>query len=287
MRQHFCQACNSTNIGEREIVVPTLNVNPVALPSVLKAPVYVFCTRSSHSARDLAEALMEIGVPAERIKTLDGLQRRIAKGKGLIVAWGEKIANAGTLPVLNRAPLKDKYLEIQKLKAAGVTVPEFKPFNAVMPGLPLGDWLKRSRDHQSANDLRFPAQHTPAFWSKKIEVKEEWRVHVFNGASIRVGRKEKGNDETAAANAHPWIRSLSTGWKLNYGATLKGHPQAETIRAQAKAAVAALGLNFGAVDTYVTPAGQAGVFEVNTSPSISNDNTAGAYALAIKKILTP
>lgn len=285
MKQHFCNACNSTNIGEREIVVPTLNVNPVALPSVLKAPVFVFCTRGSHSARDLAEALMEVGVPAERIKTFDGLQRRIAKGKGLIVAWGEKIANAGALPVLNRAPLKDKYLEIQKLKAAGVTVPEFKPYAAGQVGAQ--GWLKRSRDHQSANDLRFPANHTPAFWSKKIYVKEEWRVHVFNGASIRVGRKEKGNDTTPATDAHPWIRSLSTGWKLNYGATLKGHPQAEAIRTQAKAAVAALGLNFGAVDTYVTPTGQVGVFEVNTSPSISNDNTAGAYALAIKKILTP
>jgi hypothetical protein len=280
-RERYCTACNSAHtIAERDVadqVCP--KIAAPALPAVRKAPIYVVCFRGSDSARDLADALVDEGIAAKRIKTQEGYAAAVAKGRGLLIAWGEALGNTGNMAVLNRNIVKDKFVEITKMRNAGVAVPDLR-------AVATAGYIGRARHHQSANDLRNPAAHPPAFWTKKLDIAEEWRVHVFADKSIRVGRKEKGNDETPAANAHPWIRSLSTGWKLNYGASLKGNPKGELVRGMAKSAVAALQLNFGAVDCYITTAGDVGVFEVNTAPSISNDNTATAYAKAIASILT-
>lgn len=266
--ERYCVNCNSTHIGEREAAQTAPNIPGVALPANMTTPIRVVCLRKSDSANDLVEALNDLGVPAVRIRTQEGLTAAIAKPRGTIVGWGEALPNVGNRPALNRNPLKDKLVELQKLKAAGVLVPDF----GTTP--PPAGWLKRTRHHQSASDL-LSANTQADFYTRRLNVTEEWRVHIFADKSIRVGKKVPGE------NPHQWIRSLSSGWKLDYGASLSGNPKAKLIRACAKAAVAALGLHFGAVDVGITADGKVVVFEVNTAPGLSTDNTALAYAKAI------
>lgn len=278
--ERFCVNCNSTHIGEREVAQTAPNIAGVSLPANMTTPIRVICLRKSDSANDLVEALADLGVPAVRIRTKAGIEAAVAKPRGTLIGWGEALPNVGTRPALNRNPLKDKLVELQKLKEGGVLVPEFAIANTHptgnMGGVPGAGWLTRTRNHQSASDLLYPSA-TADFYTKKLNITEEWRVHVFGGKSIRVGKKVPGDE----AAAHAWIRSLASGWKLDYGASLQGHAKAALIRGVSKAAVAALGLHFGAVDVGITADGLVVVFEVNTAPGLTTDNTALAYAKAI------
>lgn len=280
--ERYCAGCNGTHILEREVVQTCPIIAAPTLPAIRKAPILVVCFRGSDSARDLVDALVDEGIPARRVRNQEQLTAAVTKGKGILLSWGEKLAgvNLGTVPCLNRAVMKDKLHEIETLKTKNVAVPEFKlPQHMTINTT---GWLGRSRHHQSANDLLGGVGHD--FYTKKLSVAEEWRVHVFNGKSVRVGKKVPAPEN---GTPHAWIRSLSSGWKLDYGASLQGNPKRDLIRGYAKAAVAALGLNFGAVDVYVTTDGLVGVFEVNTAPSISLDNTQAAYVEAIREILAP
>lgn len=255
--------------------------------------VIVYCDRASTGARDLAVALRAAGVETVRAANMFRARRT-----DLIVAWGAALAME-VLPgfrVLNHSPLKDKLAELMALQAAGVRVPEFRPELdvpetcacpcgqalhqrvMVVPGV----WLGRKRVHQSASDLRRPGTFTPEFYVKKLDVIEEFRVHVFKGKSIRTGKK------MAHPDAHPWIRSGESGWWIDYGKAWRGAVSVvnmASLRDAAKAAVAALGLDFGAVDVGRTIDGHIVVFEVNTAPSLSTPNTAAAYAKAIKEYI--
>lgn len=280
-REHYCTACSSTAIAEREMAQRVPNYTKTVLPLMTAAnrrPVFVCCFRGSDSARDLVDALVDLGVPARRLRNQEQLNARVTAGRGTLIGWGEELTNIGTLAALNRSPLKDKLVEIQKLKAGGVTVPDFivAPSNQATAA----GYLGRTRTHQAAQDLLHPGAAPVAFYTKKLNVTEEWRVHVFNDESIRVGKKVPN---PATGTPHAWIRSRASGWNLDYGASLRGNPKRELIRGMAKAAVSVLGYNFGAVDTGITADGQVVVFEVNTAPSIATENTAVAYAKAIAR----
>ena len=77
-----------------------------------------------------------------------------------------------------------------------------------------------------------------------------------------------------------WVRSRQSGWNVSYD----GVSTSEEMRSLAKSAVAALGLDFGAVDLGVTEEGRVVVLEVNTAPSLDNPNTAACYAERLGKL---
>lgn len=120
------------------------------------------------------------------------------------------------------------------------------------------EWLGREDDHSRGLDLITPPKK-PDYWVKREEFKTEYRVHVFDGYSIRAGEKVKSSRK---GTHHSWIKSWETGWDLDYlGVT-------QPIRDIAFKAVKALKLTFGAVDIGETAKGDLVVLEVNRAPAL-------------------
>lgn len=140
-----------------------------------------------------------------------------------------------------------------------------------------------------------PGQALPKapLYTRGFRKTHEYRVHVFNGKAIDVVQKKKTTQETGR-NTVKHIRSYNNGWVFchedldcdvgDYRAGL----EAIGVRA-----VAALGLDFGAVDVLVRDReGRRGewsrkvvVCEVNTAPNITAPTTLQAYLTAIEECI--
>lgn len=84
-----------------------------------------------------------------------------------------------------------------------------------------------------------------------VEAEREYRVHIFQGRSIRISRKDYSEDKT-------WL------------AVKPGDIDLRPVRSAARQAVEALGLDFGAVDVLASGENNDEVFvlEVNTAPGL-------------------
>lgn len=144
--------------------------------------------------------------------------------------------------------------------------------NPAREGGPDPNWLGRLRHHVGGNDLLNPPAR-PDFYVKKMDLRQEIRVHVFGEVSIRAGQKIP---RAGVATPHKWIRSWDGGWMISYDGTAVR----QAHRDLAKAAIKALGLTFGAVDLGITAEGNAIVLEVNRAPGLEG-NSITTYANAI------
>lgn len=153
--------------------------------------------------------------------------------------------------------------------AAGLRRPA--PTPAPLPDL--RDWVGRSNNHTGGSDLLTPPPQ-PDYFVKKIELVEEFRVHSFMGKSIRAGKKVPRE----GVAQHPWVRSWDGGWRISYD----GVSSKKKHRELAHTAVAALGLQFGAVDIGQKRDGTFVVLEVNRSPGLEG-GTVTAYADAVRQ----
>lgn len=142
------------------------------------------------------------------------------------------------------------------------------------------EWLARSSNHVGGNDLLRGITGSPSFYSKKLSLVSEFRIHSFQGKSIRAGIKAPRIDADKPASIHPWIRSWDGGWRILYD----GVSSKKAHRELAHAAVSALGLDFGAVDIGVDAAGALIVLEVNRAPGLDG-RTIDCYAEAIQRWL--
>lgn len=140
--------------------------------------------------------------------------------------------------------------------------------------VPAGDWVGRVNNHMGGTDLLTPPP-TPDFYVKKLALVKEYRIHSFDGLSIRAGSKQP---REGFANPHAWVRSYDGGWRIVYD----GFKSKEKMRDLAASAVKALGLDFGAVDIGELADKSLVVLEVNRAPGIS-DGSAKAYANAIER----
>jgi hypothetical protein len=162
-----------------------------------------------------------------------------------------------------------------------------RPAPVAVPAQVSGEWLPRMFNHVGGNDLLTPPT-TPDYFSRKLNLTDEYRVHSFDGKSIRAGRKvlRDGFQLPTAGRAlpvgvqpaSPWIRSFDGGWRINYD----GFESSRAMRDLAAAAVTALGLNFGAVDLGLTSDNRLVVLEVNRAAGLEG-NTIEAYATAITR----
>lgn len=157
--------------------------------------------------------------------------------------------------------------------------------------LPAEEWLGRRNNHQGGSDLLRPPA-SPDYWVRKETLVREFRVHSFDGRSIRAGVKTirdgmrtpmgdvipTHNPDHAPHTdlAHPWIRSHEAGWRISYD----GESIADRHRLMAHLACQALGLTFGAVDIGQRADGSLMVLEVNRAPGLEG-GTIDAYAEAI------
>lgn len=207
---------------------------------------------SSDSAKLLAKALEAI-----RVRRADQIGPR-----DIVICWGEALEGSR---VLNGAPLRSKLRDAQILAEA--SVPTIQVSLTHREG-----WLGRSTHHIGGNDLLRPIAN-PAFWVKRENIEEEFRVHSFLGRSIRAGRKIPRD----GMDPHEWIRSWDGGWRIAYlpGSVGPAH------RDLAHRAVKALGLDFGAVDIGRKKGGDLIVLEVNRAPGIEG-GTVERYADAIR-----
>lgn len=144
------------------------------------------------------------------------------------------------------------------------------------PAVPAQDWLARRNNHVGGSDL-LNAPDAPDYYSKKENIVEEYRLHMFLGKSIRAGKKvQKQTRPDGRTPPHAWIRSFDAGWVIDYN----GFESTKAMRELAAAALKALKLDFGAVDMGKRADGSLLVLEVNRAPGIEN-NTTATYATKI------
>jgi hypothetical protein len=169
------------------------------------------------------------------------------------------------------APLQASVAEVQDIINRLMTA-----LNAPVPPAQAAErWLPRANDHVGGNDLlAVPAR--PDFYSRFEEITEEYRIHSFDGRSIRAGRKIPRAD--FAGQPHQWVRSYDGGWSISYD-QFESTP---AMRELARAACEALHLDFGAVDIGRKANGDLLVLEVNRAPGLEG-NTVNHYAEAITR----
>lgn len=102
------------------------------------------------------------------------------------------------------------------------------------------------------------------FYTKYYKKERELRIHVFKGKVIFEQEKLKKN---GVENADKYVRSHDRGWCFAFH-HLTDKPVPDSAREIAIAAVAALGLDFGAVDVGWNSKSGPRCFEVNTAPGI-------------------
>ncbi len=280
--------------------------------------IYIFRSKNSTGARELAEGITLLGTLARRTK---GLALRTLQNGDSVVCWGDRFAvPAGiNVKVLNNIAPLSKFHEAQKLAEAGVptiqvsrTKPADQPARAAERPMfpmrnyrgidllseaqvkslvaqlnahlqaplpvaqPAATWLARNNNHVGGNDL-LEGRANADYYSKKEEIVEEYRVHLFNGKSIRAGKKIQQRTRPDGRTApHQWIRSFDAGWNIVYD----GFASTKEMRAIAKKAVEALGLHFAAVDIAKKADGSLIVLEVNRAPGCEG-GTVTAYAKKI------
>ena len=261
--------------------------------------IYIYRPADSDGARSLADA-----VHGRRWKHARPNLRR----GDVVVAWGARLAPIDGVRILNGAPTSTKYEQALKLKeenvptitvsmqagfsaapsASGmaaftnvrtaanlISAREFgdTPLNRDLlvalradidralatPQPPRREWLPRTNGHIGGADLLVPTT-APDYFSLKETIVKEFRIHSFRGKSIRAGEKKP----RAGATVHPWIRSYDGGWSIDY----TGFKSKQRHRELAAKAVAALGLDFGAVDIGERADKSLIVLEVNRAPGL-------------------
>lgn len=225
--------------------------------------------------------LKEAGVPTiEVAATPPHQQAALAVDPAIAIfnEMAEAAADFSELTGVNRTPVfRDGLAQL----ITGLQRLHFTIGQPIPVATPVATWLPRLYDHVGGEDLLQPPA-APDFFVKKLELVREFRIHSFLGKSIRAGMKaprENYADGTpGAAQRHPWIRSHEAGWRILYD----GVSSKQKHRDLAHKAVAALGLDFGAVDIGEMANGSLVVLEVNRAPGIEG-GTVEAYSNAIRQ----
>lgn len=111
-------------------------------------------------------------------------------------------------------------------------------------------------------------------YTKYVKKRDEYRVHIFNDEVIRVQHKRKRREDDEVDYK---IRNHDNGWVF----CVQDVEPPEDVISQARHAMAASGLCFGAVDViYNAHYDKAYVLEINTAPGLEG-TTLADYAEAI------
>jgi hypothetical protein len=234
--------------------------------------IYIYCTRPSEGARELVREINAQNYWAKRTKTLRWGTGRSSPGGPRRFLGGLPVTGAKPgVTYLNNKPRPTKYSGVTNPAYCGGKCPEVSLS-------PESNWLPRKNNHQGGSDLLRPPVN-PDYYVKKYEIRKEFRVHIFRSgetySSIRAGIKVP-RDGVDSSALHPWIRSYDAGWRLDYGQACQLEIR-QSVRDEAKLAIKALGLDFGAVDVGVLADNRPLVLEVNRAPG-NEGNTTRTYA---------
>lgn len=109
-------------------------------------------------------------------------------------------------------------------------------------------------------------------WVQWVDKVREWRTHIIGGKLHKILEKRGGPEGHTVWN-------MRTGFRFFYPEDIPNG-----IRPLGKAAVEALGLDFGAVDIVTDTEGEHYVLEVNTAPGLG-DRSLETYATALEELL--
>jgi hypothetical protein len=238
------------------------------------------------------------GYSNSALDLVEGLQGRLIKREGSSYVYkpGHTVINWGSaacprvlqgVPVLNRFEAvrvaTSKLATFDALSRAQVahvdvttSLEEARAWNA------RSKVLGRDLDHGSQGRgivVYQPGELTKGhkFYTKYYKKERELRIHVFQGRVIFEQEKLKKN---GADNADKYVRSHDRGWCFAFH-HLTEKPIPLVVRELAISSVAALGLDFGAVDIGWNSKSGPRVFEVNTAPGIE-ETSLNAYIGAFK-----
>lgn len=248
----------------------------------------------SESAKDLAELLDITRVRPDGAYVPKIGHKVINWGSGRAPNWLQQAGQRG-VTVLNKIEAtntaSNKLLAFQALAANGIAIPKFTTDMGTARGwLRAGDTVVERHelrgnsgagirivnldDNEMPNDLT-----TAPLYTKFIPKTAEFRVHVFRGEVIDYIEKKKVLADRRPANFNKYISSINCGWVFSR-TDVRDMPE---VRQIAIRAVAALGLDFGAVDIVYCD-GLPYVLEVNTAPGLSG-TTLVKYANAFRRYM--
>lgn len=240
---------------------------------------------TSRGAREIRDCLEEQNIDALLVYPDRDYRPQPAD---IIIGWG-----AGTCPrweghsglylnhwrVCNNAINKLRTFEM--FAAAGVPCPEFTTDQGKAK-----NWLRYGHspivvrhtlegmdgDGVELADKMETIPYAPLY-TKYLRKTEEFRVHVFQGEAVYCQIKEKRTGFEGTPN--PQVRTTSQGWGLSTADECPKECQEAAI-----AAVAAVRLDFGAVDVVWNKYYGAAALEVNSAPEL-NERVAQAYCSKI------
>lgn len=255
-----------------------------------------------------------------------GRKKPVLSNHCMVIGWGTKTKDSvslGKLLALNHPDKirdnRNKFKALQVMQSADVNVAPFTNDVNQIDNAPAGSnvllpVIGRRNYHQGGKGFwNCPTKsHAQAavneengaqYFQNLIEIKDEYRLHTFNGKVIHAVKKVKRdkaemesafiedelarqrniaetNNETfnedavlpflqrqakkfCQDGANMLIRSNRLGWK--FSRTTK-YPK--DLEPQSAKALGALGLNFGAVDACVDVNGKVWIIEVNTGPGL-------------------
>jgi glutathione synthase/RimK-type ligase-like ATP-grasp enzyme len=282
----------------------------------------------------------------EALNTKGGSKKPLQKDTCMVIGWGAKTRddiNLGALPVLNHPDgirlNRNKLDALDVMRKAKVNVAGFLTVDKVADigkkksgvSLPV---VGRTRYHQGGKGF----WHCPTmthvnnaisegaqYFQNLIEIRDEYRLHVFDGVVLYAAKKVKRTPEETASSyveqelekqkrlaekkgkafdedtaktileqqakafaqngANMLIRSNKAGWKFR---RVTKYPK-DIVQESVKA-LAALKLDFGAVDCCIDASGKAFIIEVNTGPGLEGstlDAWVTAFKSKIAEILSP
>jgi len=235
---------------------------------------------NSVSGRVLARAL-----DTKRLRS-DGKYR--AKWADIVINWGNSTIPVWYARILNQPEAVkrsvNKLRTFSYLSDKGISTPEWKCNIQEAQQWAAEGHIVYCRTHLSGHSgsgiviATTPDQVVPApLYTKQVKASHEYRVHVFKGEVIDFQQKKRRN----GAESNPLIRNHGNG----YVYARNGVDLPDSTKHTAIAAVAALGLDFGAVDiAYVEDNDTSYVYEVNTAPGLVG-TTISKYTEAFKKEL--
>lgn len=187
----------------------------------------------------------------------------------------------------------NKLLAFEKMKEAGVCIPEFTANSStaiewVNSGCIVvarkllrgseGRGIVIIENERGADDIT--EIETAPLYVKYIKKQSEYRIHIFDGEVIDVQEKKT---RQGATDINYRVQSYNNGFIF---AREGVDPPAQVLE-EAKKAVAAVQLHFGAVDIiYNRHYGKAYILEINTSPGLCGQ-TIESYKNAILRFMEP
>lgn len=259
--------------------------------------IYLFCNRKSEAVYDLKAALRERGVECLRINEYHG--QRFQHGPFINWGCGEHAPPANMVgptaekenPYWNRphAVLTScskirTYRAMIEADVWTVAMTQDREYAAT--------WLKKERTVLAREDwgsngngitVVKPGEALPPapFYSRYFPCTNEFRAHVAFGKAIdfveRIKRSTKEHN--------PYVRSFANGWRLSHEGPEVDKKWQKEMEDLSVAAIAACGLDFGAVDILANLDPKFNgqrflVCETNSAPALELEATIDAYANA-------